>query len=216
MLVSVASVVIVLLLLKQAFVSCVKIFDMEQHPVIKCYFKLGKTATEVSQDLKNVYDDDDCLSHAQVFQWFTHFQEGRESEDDPHPDRPVSVRSNENVEKAHAIVMQDRPITTRLLAERLGVSKEAAARQILERDLQKRKICSRFVPHCEAVYCFEIDLCDPTSPLLARFGTGKFFSLPEHETGPKRRTFQQHPLRCDRATERGFIAGLPAHFRGPV
>jgi hypothetical protein len=42
--------------------------------------------------------------------------------------------------------MQDRRITTRLLGERLGVGKEAA-RQILERDLQKRKICSRVVPH---------------------------------------------------------------------
>jgi hypothetical protein len=42
--------------------------------------------------------------------------------------------------------MQDRCITTRLLAECLGVGKEAT-RKILERDLQKRKICSRFVPH---------------------------------------------------------------------
>jgi hypothetical protein len=37
------------------------------------------------------------------------FQEGRELlEDDPHPGRPVSAQSNENVEKAHTIVMQDR------------------------------------------------------------------------------------------------------------
>ena len=43
-------------------------------------------------------------------------------------------------------MMQDRRITIRLLGERLGVGK-TAARQILERDLQERKICSRFVPH---------------------------------------------------------------------
>jgi len=42
--------------------------------------------------------------------------------------------------------MQDRRITIRLLGERLGVGKKAA-RQILERDLQERKICSKFVPH---------------------------------------------------------------------
>jgi hypothetical protein len=42
--------------------------------------------------------------------------------------------------------MQDRRITIRLLGESLGVGKKAA-RQILERDLQERKICSMFVPH---------------------------------------------------------------------
>jgi hypothetical protein len=49
------------------------------------------------------------------------------------------------MEKPRAIVKQDRRITTRLLAERLGVGKKAA-RQILERDFKKRKISSRFVP----------------------------------------------------------------------
>jgi hypothetical protein len=93
------------------------------------------------------------------------------------------------VEKAHAIVMQDEGKATRLLAERLGAGKEVA-RQILERDFQKRKIYSRFVLHCEAVSCFQINLCDPSSPLLARFGTGRLFSLPKGETGTKRRLFQ--------------------------
>jgi transposase len=60
------------------------------------------------------------VSCAQVFRWFARFQEGRELlEDDPRPGWPVSARSNKNVEKAHAVVMQDRQVTTRLLAERL-------------------------------------------------------------------------------------------------
>lgn len=58
----------------------------------------------------------------------------------------MSARSNENVEKTRVIVMQDRRITTRLHAERLGVGR-AAARHILERDLRKRKIFSRPAPH---------------------------------------------------------------------
>jgi hypothetical protein len=93
---------------------------MEQCAVIKFCFKSGKTATEVYQDLKNVYGDD-CLSRAQVFQWFACFQEGRELlEDDPRPDRPVSAKFNENVEEPRAIGMQDRRITTGILAEYLG------------------------------------------------------------------------------------------------
>jgi hypothetical protein len=56
---------------------------MEQRAVIKFYFKSGKTAKEVYQDLKNVYGDD-RMSRAQVFRWFARFQEDRKSlEDDP-------------------------------------------------------------------------------------------------------------------------------------
>ena len=72
--------------------------------MITFYFKSGKTATEVNQDLKNVYGDD-CLGRAQVCRWVARFQEGRESENDPRPGRPVSARSIENVVKARATVM---------------------------------------------------------------------------------------------------------------
>jgi hypothetical protein len=44
---------------------------MQQSVVIKCYFKLGKTATEVYQDLKNVYSDDSVMH---VFQSLDIFQ----------------------------------------------------------------------------------------------------------------------------------------------
>jgi ribosomal protein S25 len=59
----------------------------------------------------------------------------------------VSAQPKENVEKTHVTVMQDRRITTRLLAESLGVSMEVA-RKTVERDLERRKIGSRFVPRC--------------------------------------------------------------------
>jgi hypothetical protein len=38
---------------------------MEQHAVIKFYFKLRKTAMEMYEDLKNMYGDDSelCTSH---------------------------------------------------------------------------------------------------------------------------------------------------------
>lgn len=60
------------------------------------------------------------------------------------------------MEKMCAIVMQDRQITTRLLAESLEACKEATM-LILERDLQKRKVFSRFVPHfltAEQIECY--------------------------------------------------------------
>jgi hypothetical protein len=58
-LVSVASVVVIdRRQNKRLFLSCVKSFDMEQRAMIKCYFLSGKTATQVYQDLKNVYYKD--------------------------------------------------------------------------------------------------------------------------------------------------------------
>lgn len=85
-------------------------------------------------------------------------------EDDPRPGRPASARSNENVEKTRAIVMR---ITTWLLAERPKVGKEAA-RQILERDLPKRKICSRFVSYSltaqQRKHRVKCSVCHPTYP----------------------------------------------------
>jgi len=118
---------------------------MEQRAVNKFYFKSGKTDTEVYQEQKNVYGYDCC---AQVFRWFARFYKGREwLEEDPRPGLPVSARSNEIAEKTRAIVMQERRIITWLLALCLGVGEEAA-RKILERNLQKGKICLRFVAHC--------------------------------------------------------------------
>jgi hypothetical protein len=130
---------------------------MQQHALIKFYFKSEKTATKEHKDLKNVYDDD-CLSRAQVFRWFARFLEGRTSlEDDRRPGQSDTARSNKNVEKTRAIFTQDRRITTRLLAEHFGVGKEAA-RQILGRDLKERKISSKYVQHSLRQYGGRIGL----------------------------------------------------------
>jgi hypothetical protein len=46
-----------------------------------------------------------------------------------------------------------------------------------------------------------------------------FFLFPKVKLALKGNAFQRHkrhPTRCDRATERGFIAGLPARFQGRV
>jgi hypothetical protein len=64
---------------------------MEQGAMIKFYFKLRKTATEMYQHLKNVYGDD-CLSCVQALQWFVRYQGGGELvEDDSHPGRPFPL-----------------------------------------------------------------------------------------------------------------------------
>jgi exoribonuclease II len=98
------------------------------------------------------------------------FSKGRASlENDTRPGRPDSARTNENVEETRAIVKQDRRIATRLLTECLGVGKKAA-KQILETDLKKMKIYSRFVPHSLRQYRGSIGLnvVEVSSSLLTK------------------------------------------------
>ena len=132
----------------RVFVSCVRPFDLEQRAsaVIKSYIKLGENNNAVVPRPEK-FVRDDCLSGAQISQRFALFQGCRESlEHDHRPDQTVSARFNEYVDKPRAFVMQDRRISTRLLAENLGVVK-GAARQILERDLQNKEDLSKvFAP----------------------------------------------------------------------
>jgi hypothetical protein len=67
-------------------------------PSLNFTLNRGTTATEVYQELKNLYGDDWLVYKSSDSMYF---QEGRESlEDDDFPGQPVSARSNKNVEKA--------------------------------------------------------------------------------------------------------------------
>jgi len=77
-------------------------------------------------------------------------------------------------------VILDRQITTRLLDAHLGVGKEVA-RQIFERNLEKRKICLKFVPHSfrpeqrehqAECCCIFIEIVDQDHDVLQRIVTG--------------------------------------------
>ena len=67
--------------------------DMEQRMNIKFCFKLGKTAAETVEMMRQVYGDN-CLSRAQIFRWYGRFKSGVETiEDEARPGRPFSVRN---------------------------------------------------------------------------------------------------------------------------
>ncbi|KFM57786.1 hypothetical protein X975_14595, partial [Stegodyphus mimosarum] len=114
---------------------------------IKFCFKLGKSATETHAMLKEVYGEQ-ALSRSRTFKWYGCLQDGRESvEDDTHTGKPISVCMPETIEKVRKLVTADWRRTIGMLASELNIDKEVV-RQILTQDLGKRKVCSRFVPHC--------------------------------------------------------------------
>jgi hypothetical protein len=87
---------------------------------------LGKSATEAFEGLKRVYGNE-CLFSARVFEWFAKFHDGHKSNDDhPRPGRPVSIRTEENIEKVRDLVSADRRITSRMITDMLNINKEMA------------------------------------------------------------------------------------------
>ena len=67
---------------------------------IKFCFKLGEKFAETYELLKKVYGDD-CMSHTQVYTWFTRFKNVRDDlNDDPRPGRPEASNRAELVEKS--------------------------------------------------------------------------------------------------------------------
>ena len=54
---------------------------MEQRAKIKFCFKLGKTAAETVELMRQVYGDN-CLSRAQIFRWYAPLKSGVETIED--------------------------------------------------------------------------------------------------------------------------------------
>jgi len=67
------------------------------------------------------------------------------TEDEARPGRPFSVRNEGLIAEARERI-QERCVTVRMMADGFGVNREMI-RQILEEDLGKRKVASRFVLH---------------------------------------------------------------------
>lgn len=118
---------------------------IEQRIVVKFHMKLGKTATETYNLLKEVYGNE-CLSRARVFEWFKRFQDGQEDvEDDSRPGRPSTSKTDDNIEKIGNLVRSDRQLSIRTIAETVGIDKESV-RQILHNNFNMQKVCAKMVP----------------------------------------------------------------------
>ncbi|UYV68878.1 GVQW3 [Cordylochernes scorpioides] len=76
-------------------VDCIE----KQRVCIEFCFKLGKTASDSFQMLKQAFKGD-ALSQPRTFEWFARFKAGRTSvKDDLHTGRPLSIRNSENALK---------------------------------------------------------------------------------------------------------------------
>ncbi|XP_033610182.1 uncharacterized protein LOC111871520 isoform X2 [Cryptotermes secundus] len=86
------------------------------------------------------------MSKTRVYEWYKRFQDGREDvADDERPGRPSTSTTDENVEKVKAMIMNDRRITIREVADDVGIS-IGSCHEIFSNVLGMKRVAAKFVP----------------------------------------------------------------------
>ena len=118
---------------------------IEYRAVIKFFVKEGLTPNEIHSKFIKVYGDS-SPSFSTIKKWAAEFKRGRTSlEDDPREGRPKSATTPEIIEQVHDMVLDDRRMKVREIAETIGISKERVG-YILHEELDMKKLCARWVP----------------------------------------------------------------------
>ena len=119
--------------------------DIEHRAVIKFFTRKGLNATEIYKELDDVYKDS-APSYRTVAKWVAEFKDPeRDFEDAPRSGRPSTTTIDENIQAIERIVMRDRQISVRRVANELGVSK-SRVHDIMNNHLGMSKVCTRWVP----------------------------------------------------------------------
>ena len=105
---------------------------------------MGKSRSGIKERLDAVYGDS-SPSMATVKNWFKEFKRGGTSVfDEPRPGAPKSAITKGNVKKIHDLVLADRRLKMREIAEIVGISKECVD-HILHEILNMRKLSARWM-----------------------------------------------------------------------
>jgi len=106
---------------------------------------MGKTSEQSLKWLQKCYPTS-APSRTTVYRWFSEFKMGRTStEDAPRSGRPKEATNAEIVKQVHRIVLSDRKVKLRELAEAVGILKVRAG-YILHDVLEMKKLLARWVP----------------------------------------------------------------------
>jgi histone-lysine N-methyltransferase SETMAR len=118
---------------------------IEHRAVIKFFTRKGLNATDIHKELDSVYGDS-APSYRTVAKWVAEFKDPeRGFEDAPRSGRPSTTVTDENIQAIERIVMRDRQISVRRVANELGISK-TRVHEIMDNHLGMSKVCTRWVP----------------------------------------------------------------------
>lgn len=149
----------------------VKMRKNEYRAVIRYLFLKDNTPTQIKDELDYVYGDS-APSFTTVKFWTAEFKRGRRSmEDDQRPGRPKTASTDNNIKKIHQMVINNRRIKVRDVAETMEISKERVC-NILNKDLDMRKLTARWVPRLLTLHQKRVRM-KISKALLAQFRQNK-------------------------------------------
>ena len=120
--------------------------NMETRAVIK-FFLQGKAPKEIHAILTETLGEH-APSYATVKNWVAQFKRGDFSTcDAPGPGRHKTVTIPEIIDLIQELIMEDRRISAKSIAEQLGISRERVESTIHE-DFYMRKLSAKWVPKC--------------------------------------------------------------------
>ena len=100
-----------------------KLDKIEYRAVIKFFVKEGLTPNEINSKFIKVYGDS-SPSLSTIKKWAAEFKRGRTSlEDDPREGRPKSATTPEIIEQVQDVILDDRRMKVREIAETIGIKK---------------------------------------------------------------------------------------------
>jgi len=80
--------------------------------------------------------------------WVAQFKHGDFSTcDAPRPGRPKTVTTPKIFDQIHKLILEDRRISAKSIAEQLGISREGFG-SIIHEDLDMQKLSTKWVPKC--------------------------------------------------------------------
>ena len=113
--------------------------------LMKHYFMKGKNTTETKASLDKHYGES-APSYSTIKNWFSDFKRSRTcTKDECRSGRPNEGASEENTTLIHQMIMEDRKVNIRQIAEVMGLSKDTVWRSIHEK-LQMKKVIAKWVP----------------------------------------------------------------------
>jgi len=111
------------------------------------FFMQGKAPKEINAILMEKLGEH-APSYATVKTWVAQFKRGDFSTcDAPRPGRHKAVTTQEIIDQIHELILEDRWILAKSIAEQLGISRERVGSIILE-DLDMRKLSAKWAPKC--------------------------------------------------------------------